>query len=96
MKKKDNAVKATAEIAKNTLVKPSSLYSKDEVRQILHLGKGSCLSPSKFAGLGGRGKVKGEAIIAHLESRTNGGRGRRSFVKIGRRYPSGTVTVVAR
>ena len=74
--------------AKNTLVKPAASYTKDEVRAILRLGKGSSLSPKYCPGMGGRGKVPGTAVIAYLE--------RSQKVKVGRRYKSGTVTVVAR
>lgn len=74
--------------AKAILVKPTKQYTKDEVRSILGLSKGSNLSPSKYAGMGGRGKVAGSAVIAYLESARK--------VKVGRRYASGTVTVVAR
>lgn len=73
---------------KAILVKPTKQYTKDEVRSILGLSKGSNLSPSKYAGMGGRGKVAGSAVIAYLESARK--------VKVGRRYASGTVTVVAR
>lgn len=73
---------------KATLVKPTATYTKDEVRSILKLSKGSCLSPKYYPGMGGRGKVAGSAVISYLE--------RASRVKIGRRYASGTVTVVAR
>lgn len=82
---------------KAVLVKPKAQYTKDEVRSILRLSKGTCLSPVHYAGMGGRGKIPGTAVIARLErlaSKT--GKGRRARVKIGRRYASGTVTVVAR
>ena len=74
---------------KATLVKPMAQYTKNEVKAILGLGKGSALSPKYYPGMGGRGKVPGSAVIAYLE-----GRSRRA--KVGRRYASGTVTVVAR
>lgn len=83
MKKNTNTV-----TAKSILVKPTALYTKDEVRSFLGLSKGSSLSPKYYPGMGGRGKVPGAAVIAYLE------RSRRT--KIGRRYASGTVTVVAR
>ena len=73
---------------KATLVKPTMQYTKDEVRGILKLSKGSSLSPKYYPGMGGRGKVPGTAVIAYLE--------RSRKMKIGRRYASGTVTVVAR
>ena len=73
---------------KATLVKPNGQYTKNEVRSILGLSKGSNLSPKYYPGMGGRGKVAGSSVIAYLE--------RASRVKIGRRYASGTVTVVAR
>ena len=73
---------------KATLVKPTASYTKDEVRSILKLSKGSNLSPKYYPGMGGRGKVPGCAVIAYLENAKR--------VKVGRRYASGTVTVVAR
>ena len=73
---------------KSVLVKPAAMYTKSEAKAILGLSEGSCLVPSKYTGMGGRGKVPGTAIIAYLE--------RSARVKVGRRYPSGTVTVVAR
>ena len=84
---KKNAKKITT--PKATLVKPLAQYTKDEVRSILGLSKGSALSPKYYPGMGGRGKVPGSAVIAYLE-------GRCRSAKIGRRYASGTVTVVAR
>ena len=74
---------------KSTLVKPNAQYTKDEVRSFLGLSKGSCLSPKYYPGMGGRGKVPGSAVIAYLEKSCK-------RAKIGRRYASGTVTVVAR
>lgn len=85
---KTTPVVAEAKKTKNTLVKPAASYTKDEVRAILRLGKGSSLSPKYYPGMGGRGKVPGTAVIAYLE--------RSQKVKVGRRYKSGTVTVVAR
>ena len=82
---------------KAVLVKPNASYTKDEVRSILRLSEGTYLVPSKYAGMGGRGKIPGTAVIARLEHVTaTQGKGRRARVKIGRRYASGTVTVVAR
>jgi hypothetical protein len=73
---------------KAIIVKPTMQYTKDEVRSILKLSKGSSLSPKYYPGMGGRGKVAGTAVIAYLENARR--------VKVGRRYPSGSVTVVAR
>ena len=84
--KKTNTKKTTT---KATLVKPHAQYTKNEVKAILGLGKGSALSPKYYPGMGGRGKVPGSAVIAYLE-------GRCRKAKVGRRYASGTVTVVAR
>ena len=86
--KMKKTMKKNTVTAKSILVKPTALYTKDEVRSFLGLSKGSSLSPKYYPGMGGRGKVPGTAVIAYLE------RLRRS--KIGRRYASGTVTVVAR
>lgn len=85
---KKNAKKTIT--TKATLVKPTATYTKDEVRSFLGLSKGTYLVPSQYSGMGGRGKVPGTAVIAFLESR------KRGRTKIGRRYASGTVTVVAR
>jgi hypothetical protein len=86
--KMKKTMKKNTVTAKSILVKPTALYTKDEVRSFLGLSKGSSLSPKYYPGMGGRGKVPGTAVIAYLE------RSRRT--KIGRRYASGTVTVVAR
>ena len=72
---------------KSVLVKPAALYTKDEVRSFLGLSKGTALT--RRPGMRGRGKIPGTAVIAYLETSC-----KRS--KIGRRYASGTVTVVAR
>ena len=95
MKKNTNKVVAQVksiviEKPKAVLVKPTAKYTKDEVRSFLGLSKGTYLVPSQYAGMGGRGKVPGTAVIAFLESR------KRGRTKIGRRYASGTVTVVSR
>lgn len=82
------SIKAPVQKQKSTLVKPNAQYTKDEVRSILKLSKGSSLSPKYYPGMGGRGKVPGTAVIAYLKNARR--------VKIGRRYASGTVTVVAR
>ena len=81
-------MKKTAKITtpKATLVKPNASYTKDEVRDILQLSKGTALT--RRPGMAGRGKIPGCAVIAYLESAKR--------VKVGRRYASGTVTVVAR
>jgi len=89
MKKTSKKVAKTTKVQKSTLVKPTAQYTKNEVKAILGLGKGSALSPKYYPGMGGRGKVPGSAVIAYLE-------GRCRHAKIGRRYASGTVTVVAR
>jgi hypothetical protein len=73
--------------AKAMLVKPTKQYTRDEVRSILGLSKGSNLSPKYYPTLTGK-QVKGSAVIAYLETSRK--------VKVGRRYASGTVTVVAR
>ena len=84
---KKNMIKKTAKItAKATLVKPTKEYTKDEVRSILGLSKGTALT--RRPGMRGRGKIAGSAVIAYLETAKR--------VKVGRRYASGTVTVVAR
>lgn len=68
------------------LVKPTKEYTKDEVRSILKLSQGTALT--RRPGMAGRGKISGSAVIAYLETAKR--------VKVGRRYASGTVTVVAR
>ena len=88
MKKTMKKTTKTITVPKATLVKPTASYTKDEVRSILQLSKGSALSPKYYPGMGGRGKVPGTAVIAYLENARR--------VKVGRRYASGTVTVVAR
>ena len=88
MTMKKNAKKTTTTImtTKATLVKPNASYTKDEVRSILQLSPGTALT--RRPGLAGRGKIAGSAVIAYLENAKR--------VKVGRRYASGTVTVVAR
>ena len=85
---KKNAKKTTTTImtTKATLVKPNASYTKDEVRSILQLSPGTALT--RRPGMAGRGKIAGSAVIAYLENAKR--------VKVGRRYASGTVTVVAR
>ena len=73
-------------VAKATLVKPTMQYTKDQVRDILKLSKGTALT--RRPGMSGRGKIAGSDVIAYLETAKR--------VKVGRRYASGTVTVVAR
>lgn len=88
MTMKKNAKKTTTTImtTKATLVKPAAWYTKDEVRSILQLSSGTALT--RRPGMAGRGKIAGSAVIAYLENAKR--------VKVGRRYASGTVTVVAR
>ena len=83
---KKNMIKKTAKKAVTTLVKPTKQYTKDEVRSILKLSQGTALT--RRPGMAGRGKVSGSSVIAYLETAKR--------VKVGRRYASGTVTVVAR
>jgi hypothetical protein len=92
-KKEKNKMKKTMKknakktiMTKATLVKPNASYTKDEVRDILQLSRGTALT--RRPGMAGRGKVPGTAVIAYLENAAR--------VKVGRRYASGTVTVVAR
>ena len=89
-------IKATETKAKSLLVKPTKQYTRDEVRAILGLSKGSNLSPKHYPTLVGE-KVSGAAIIARLErASAKNAKGRPTLMKIGRRYASGTVSVVAR
>ena len=92
MKKNTNKVVAQVksiviEKPKAILVKPKAQYTKDEVRSILKLSKGTALT--RRPGMAGRGKIAGSAVIAYLEKNAR-------RVKVGRRYKSGSVTVVAR
>ena len=80
---------AKAEKAKSVLVEPAREYTKSEVRSILGLSKNTHMTEDKgYVGFEGRGKILGEAIIAFLPKSKK--------VKIGRKYPSGKVSVVAR
>lgn len=83
--KKVNTMQVKVAPAK-VLVKPTKEYTKDQVRDILKLSKGTALT--RRPGMRGRGKIAGSAVIAYLETAKR--------VKVGRRYASGTVTVVAR
>lgn len=81
------SMKTITAAPKSVLVKPAALYTKDEVRSFLGLSKGTALT--RRPGMRGRGKIPGSAVIAYLETSCK-------RAKIGRRYASGTVTVVAR
>lgn len=83
---KKNTTKQVKSKQAKVLVKPTKQYTKDEVRSILGLSKGTALT--RRPGMRGRGKIAGSSVIAYLKSARR--------VKLGRRYASGTVTVVAR
>lgn len=91
MKKTEKKVtKKVVAAQKAVLVKPNVAYTCDEARGFLGLSKGSSLVPSKYGMRVHEGKVSGRDVIAYLES------GSCRKAKVGRRYASGTVTVVAR
>lgn len=74
---------------KSVIVSPKKEYTHDQVRKFLGLKNGSSVCPSKYGMSVKNGKVNGAAIIAYLSGHC------RKF-KIGRKYASGNVTVVAR
>lgn len=75
---------------KSVLVKPTMAYTRAEVGAFLGLSKGSSVCPSKYGMKVTKGKISGADVIAYLES------GSCRKAKVGRRYASGTITVVAR
>lgn len=74
---------------KSVVVSPKKDYTHDQVRKFLGLKKGSSVCPSKYGMSVRNGKVHGSDVIAYLNKRCRAS-------KIGRRYASGSVTVVAR
>lgn len=76
-------------INKAVVVSPKKEYTHDQVRGFLGLKKSSSVCPSKYGMSVKNGKVQGASIIKYLEGRCRSS-------KIGRRYASGSVTVVAR
>lgn len=86
MKKSVNNVVAQ----KSVLVKPTMEYTRAQVGEFLGLSKGSYVCPSKYGMSVRKGKIQGRDVISYLES------GSCRKARIGRKYASGTVTVVAR
>ncbi len=85
---KKSAKKVVAQ--KSVLVKPAMAYTHDEVRSLLGLGAKTSVCPSKNGMTVRDGKIQGRDVIAYLES------GSCRKARVGRKYASGTVTVVAR
>ena len=83
-------MKKTTTAQKSILVKPAQMYTTNEVRGFLGLAEGSYPCPSKYGMAVRKGRIQGSDVIAYLES------GSCRKTRIGRRYDSGTVTVVAR
>ena len=75
---------------KSVLVKPTMAYTRAQVGEFLGLSAGSSVCPSKYGMTVRDGKIQGRDIISYLES------GSCRKARIGRKYASGTVTVVAR
>ena len=88
MKKSTNKVVVVAK--KSVLVKPAMAYTRSQVAEFLGLSAGSSVCPSKYGMSVRKGKIQGRDVIAYLESGSC-----RKF-KIGRKYASGSVSVVAR
>ena len=76
--------------SKSVTVKPAMAYTRAEVGAFLGLSKGSYVCPSKYGMKVVKGKIAGKDVISYLES------GSCRKARIGRKYASGTVTVVAR
>ena len=76
--------------SKSVLVKPTMAYTRAEVGAFLGLSKGSYVCPSKYGMKVVKGKIAGKDVISYLES------GSCRKARIGRKYASGTVTVIAR
>ncbi len=85
---KKSAKKVVAQ--KSVLVKPAMAYTRAQVGEFLGLAAGSSVCPSKYGMAVRDGKIQGRDVIAYLES------GSCRKARIGRKYASGTVTVVAR
>lgn len=84
---KQEAVKALA--AKSVLIDPKREYTKAEVRSILQLSNNTRMTEKNgYIGFEGKGGILGESVIAFLPKSKK--------VKIGRKYPSGKVSVVSR
>lgn len=84
---KQEAVKALA--TKSVLIDPKREYTKAEVRSILQLSERTHMTEQKgYIGFEGKGGILGESVIAFLPKSKK--------VKVGRKYPSGKVSVVAR
>ena len=84
---KQEAIKALA--TKSVLIDPKREYTKDEVRSILRLSNNTRMTEKKgYIGFEGKGGILGESVIAFLPKSKK--------VKIGRKYASGKVSVVAR
>ena len=75
---------------KSVIVKPAMAYTRSQVAEFLGLSAGSSVCPSKYGMSVRKGKIQGRDVIAYLESGSC-----RKF-KIGRKYASGSVSVVAR
>ena len=92
-KKKTQMKKSTNKVVdakKSVLVKPTMAYTRSQVAEFLGLSAGSSVCPSKYGMSVRKGKIQGRDVIAYLESGSC-----RKF-KIGRKYASGSVSVVAR
>lgn len=91
-KKKTQMKKSTKKVVakKSVLVKPTMAYTRSQVAEFLGLSAGSSVCPSKYGMSVRKGKIQGRDVIAYLESGSC-----RKF-KIGRKYASGSVSVVAR
>ena len=76
--------------SKSVLVKPTMAYTRAEVGAFLGLSKGSYVCPSKYGMKVVKGKIAGKDVISYLES------GSCRKARVGRKYASGTVTVIAR
>lgn len=84
---KQEAVKALA--TKSVLIDPKREYTKAEVRSILQLSNNTRMTEKNgYIGFEGKDGILGEAVIAFLPKSKK--------VKIGRKYPSGKVSVVSR
>ena len=93
MKKTVKTVNTTAKkstTSQKVLVNPKKQYTEAEVRTILGFGAKTHVCPSKNGISVRKGKVAGADVIAYLES------GSCRKAKIGRKYASGSVSVVAR
>ena len=88
-KTRNGAWRDYRKVVKTDDIDPKREYTKAEVRSILQLSNNTRMTEKKgYIGFEGKGGILGESVIAFLPKSKK--------VKIGRKYPSGKVSVVSR